>query len=341
MKALRKLYSKPGLWLDEVPKPTVGARDVLVQIHHTAICGTDLHIYNWDDWAQSDVPVPMTVGHEFMGTIVALGEQVQGYQIGDRVSGEGHLVCGICRNCRTGSAHVCADTKGIGRHAPGAFAEFMVLPAENVYRLPEDMPDVLGAILDPLGNAVHTALSFDLIGEAVLITGAGPIGIMAAKVAKHVGAKVVVLTDINPNRLALAAQMTDAITVNVAEENLSEVQHKLRLSDGFGVGLEMSGSAHALASMINTLRPGGQIALLGILPNNAPVDWQKIIFKGIMLKGIYGREMYQTWYKMVAMLQGGLEMQSIITHHFPYTEFESGFKLMNSGLTGKVILHWR
>lgn len=340
MKALRKLYSKPGIWLDEVEKPVIQPDQVLIKINKTAICGTDIHIYQWDEWAQGAVPVPMTIGHEYAGTIVEVGAHVHGYQIGDRVSGEGHITCGLCRNCRCGQAHLCAKTVGVGIQRPGCFAEYLALPASNVVPLPETISDTMGAILDPLGNAVHTTLSYDLTGENVLITGAGPIGIMAASVARFVGAAQVVITDFNEYRLNLVREMNAAVAVNLKTESLESVMTRLQLTEGFDVGLEMSGNANALGQMIDNMRPGGNIALLGILPNGAGIDWQQVIFKGLRLKGIYGREMYQTWHKMLNLLQSGLPITPIVTHHLPMSEFAKGFELMSSGQTGKVILEW-
>jgi threonine 3-dehydrogenase len=340
VKALRKLYSKPGIWLDEVEKPTIKPDEVLIKIHKTAICGTDIHIYQWDEWAQGAVPVPMTIGHEYAGTIVEVGAHVHGYQIGDRVSGEGHITCGLCRNCKSGRAHLCEKTVGIGIQRPGCFAEYLALPASNAVHLPEAISDTFGAILDPLGNAVHTTLSYDLVGENVLITGAGPIGIMAASVARFVGAAQVVITDVNEYRLNLVREMNAAIPVNLKTESLEAVMARLQLTEGFDVGLEMSGNPNALIQMIANMRPGGKIALLGILPSGAGIDWQQVIFKGLQLKGIYGREMYETWHKMLNLLKTGLPIVPIVTHQFPMSEFALGFELMSSGQTGKVVLEW-
>ncbi len=340
MKALRKLYAREGIWLADEAMPTYSANELLIKIKHTAICGTDIHIYNWDDWAQKNVPVPLTIGHEFMGTVVAMGDQVAGFQIGDRVSGEGHLTCGICRNCRTGFAHCCAQTEGIGYHRVGCFAEYFVLPASNAVHLPESIPDEIGAILDPLGNSVHTALSFDLVGENVLITGAGPTGILAAMVARKAGAGKIVITDIHQHRLALVREITDAHPLNPQTDNLTEVMKQLDIHDGFDVGLEMSGSPAAFNQMLDSMRAGGKIVLLGFLPNNTEIPWSQLNFKGLTLKGIWGREMYQTWYKMISLLENGLNVEPIITHRFDVADFEQAFLLMRSGQTGKVILNW-
>jgi threonine 3-dehydrogenase len=340
MKALVKLHSAPGLTLTEVPNPVPGPQDVLIKIRKTAICGTDIHIWKWDDWAQKTIPVPMHVGHEYIGEIVAIGSAVNGFAIGERVSGEGHITCGICRNCRAGRRHLCRNTIGVGVNRAGAFAEYLVIPADNVYKIPNDISDDLAAILDPLGNAAHTALSFNLVGEDVLITGAGPIGLMAVAIARHVGARHVVVTDVNEYRLKLAEQMGATRAVNVMHTSLSQVMQELGMAEGFDVGLEMSGIPSALQTMLENMNHGGKIALLGILPKDTAIDWSQVIFKGLELKGIYGREMFETWYKMVAMLQSGLDLSPIITHHFPVTQFEQGFATMLSGQSGKVILNW-
>ncbi|MBF0206824.1 MAG: L-threonine 3-dehydrogenase [Oligoflexia bacterium] len=344
MRALVKKYSKPGLWMEEIPKPKIREREVLIKIKKTAICGTDVHIYQWDEWSRKTIPVPMQVGHEFVGEIVELGSATDGYalKVGMRVSGEGHLVCGTCRNCRAGARHLCVNTKGIGVHLPGCFAEYLALPAMNVFPLPPEITDDQAAILDPFGNAVHTALSFNLVGEDVLITGAGPIGIMAGAVAKHVGARKVVITDVNEYRLELARKIgiTTAVNVSNQKQSLKEVMHDLGMTEGFDVGLEMSGAAVALSGMLDVVRMGGKIALLGIIPAQALVPWQQVIWKGLVVKGIYGREMFETWYKMVAMLQSGLNINPILTHTFPIERFQEGFEVMSAGNSGKVILEW-
>ncbi|TVQ82579.1 MAG: L-threonine 3-dehydrogenase [Micavibrio sp.] len=341
MKALVKKEPKPGLWLaEDTAEPEVGINDVLIKIRKTAICGTDIHIWQWDDWAAATIPVPMTIGHEYVGEVAGFGAGVQGLKKGMRVSGEGHLVCGRCRNCRAGKRHLCRNTKGVGVNRPGAFAEYLVIPAENVFPVPDNISDDLAAIFDPLGNAVHTALSFDLVGEDVLITGAGPIGVMAAAIVRHAGARHVVITDVNPYRLELARKMNVSRAVNVAEEDLRDVMQKLGMTEGFDVGLEMSGNAAAFNQMIEAMNHGGNIAVLGIPPKDTVVDWTKIVFKGLFIKGIYGREMYETWYKMTTMLQSGLDLSPIITHHFSANDFEKGFDVMGSGKSGKVILDW-
>ncbi|MBF0298870.1 MAG: L-threonine 3-dehydrogenase [Oligoflexia bacterium] len=340
MKALVKRYPKKGLWLEEVPVPIIRDDQVLIKIKKTAICGTDIHIYQWDEWSQKTIPVPMHVGHEFVGEIIEVGALVRGPKVGDRVSGEGHIVCGHCRNCRAGKRHLCINTKGIGVHLPGSFAEYLALPAENVFPLPNDISDNEASVLDPFGNAVHTTLSFDLIGEDVLITGAGPIGIMAGAVAKHVGARKVVITDVNEYRLELAKKMGIQYVINIKNKNLKDVEKEIGMTEGFDIGLEMSGSADALNGMLDVMRMGGKIALLGIIPSTAAISWDKVIFKGLLMKGIYGREMYETWYKMVAMLQSGLNIDPIFTHYFPIERYEEGFEIMSAGKSGKVILDW-
>jgi threonine 3-dehydrogenase len=340
MKALVKKFAKKGIWLDEVEKPKPGPNDVLIKIKKTAICGTDVHIYNWDEWSQRTIPVPMQVGHEFVGEVAELGDEVVGFKLGDRVSGEGHVVCGHCRNCRAGARHLCINTTGIGVNIPGAFAEYLVMPAVNVFHIPDAISDEEASIFDPFGNAVHTALSFDLVGEDVLVTGAGPIGIMAAAVAKHVGARKVVLTDINDYRLDLAKKLGLSYCINISKKCIKQVIKDIGMTEGFDVGMEMSGSQKAFNDMLWSMRAGGKIALLGILPNGAGVDWDKIIFKGLSIKGIYGREMFETWYKMTALLQSGLDIKPVITHHFPLKDFEKGFELMASGNSGKIILDW-
>lgn len=340
MKTLAKSYPKEGIWMEEAEIPTVGHNDVLIKIKKTAICGTDVHIYNWDEWSQKTIPVPMAIGHEFVGVIEALGQEVQGFKIGDRVSGEGHITCGHCRNCRAGRRHLCRSTVGVGVNRTGAFAEYLSIPAVNAFKLPDDISDDLAAIFDPFGNAVHTALSFDLVGEDVLITGAGPIGIMAAAVCKHVGARHVVITDVNQYRLDLAKKMGATCTVNVINEDLTQVMKSLGMTEGFDVGLEMSGVPSAVQSMLATINHGGKIAMLGIPPSDMTVDWNQVIFKGLQIKGIYGREMFETWYKMVSLLQSDLDISPIITHQFSVDEFQKGFDIMRSGQSGKVILEW-
>lgn len=340
MKALVKKYPEKGLWLEEVEKPQAKEGEVLIKIHKTAICGTDVHIYNWDEWSQATIPVPMTIGHEFVGEIVELGEGVKGYQVGDLVSGEGHIVCGKCRNCLGGRQHLCKHTQGIGVNRTGIFAEYAAIPASNIWLCDKSIPEELLSVFDPFGNATHTALSYDLLGEDVLITGAGPIGIMAAAIAKHAGARHVVITDINEYRLNLALKMGATRAVNVAKEKLEDVVEELGMKEGFDVGLEMSGNGAAFNSMISNMVNGGKIAMLGIQGPGTHVDWNKIVFNGLFLKGIYGREMYETWYKMQSMLQSGLDLSPIVTHQFHYTEFEKGFEAMISGNSGKVVLNW-
>ncbi|WP_293934216.1 L-threonine 3-dehydrogenase [Iodobacter sp.] len=340
MKALSKLTAAPGLTMNQVEKPVIGHNDLLIKIKKTAICGTDMHIWKWDDWAQKTIPVPMHVGHEYVGTVVEIGSEVQGFKIGDRVSGEGHITCGHCRNCRAGRRHLCRNTVGVGVNRPGAFAEYLMLPAFNAFPIPDDISDDLAAIFDPFGNAVHTALSFNMVGEDVLITGAGPIGIMAVAIAKHVGARHVVITDVNDYRLDLARKMGATRAVNVLNEDLKDVMADLKMTEGFDVGLEMSGNPQAFRTMLETMQHGGKVALLGIPPSDTAIDWNQVIFKGLEIKGIYGREMFETWYKMVALIQSGLDITPIITHHFPVDEFEAGFAAMLSGQSGKVILSW-
>jgi threonine 3-dehydrogenase len=341
MPALEKSHPREGLWMIRAPVPEIGPDDVLIKVNKTGICGTDIHIWNWDDWASHTVPVPLITGHEFAGEIVELGRDVTGLKIGQRVSGEGHLVGVDSRQSRAGKFHLDPGTRGIGVNVQGAFARYLRLPAFNVVPLPDDIPDDIGAILDPLGNAVHTALSFDLLGEDVLITGAGPIGIMAAAVARHAGARHVAITDINADRLALAKLVVPSVhAVDVTRDDLKEVIGKLGMKQGFDVGLEMSGSQAAMDQMIDALVMGGRIALLGIPPGKSPVDWGRIVFKAITIKGVYGREMFETWYKMIAMLQNGLDVSKVITHRFPVADFEQGFAAMKSGKSGKVVLDW-
>ena len=341
MKALVKKYPQRGLWMEDVPEPSTGANDVKIKIHKTAICGTDLHIYNWDEWSQKTIETPRIIGHEYVGEIVEVGESVTNWKVGELVSGEGHIVSGKCRNCLAGNGHLCKDTVGVGVNRDGAFAEYLVIPQENVRRCEKNIPEEMYAIFDPFGNAVHTALSFELTGEDVLITGAGPIGIMAAAVCQHVGARYVVITDIKDERLELAKKLGIKYTVNTAKEKLSDVMEELNIREGFDVGLEMSGSEIALNTMIDHMIHGGKIALLGLLKSDSRVDWSKIIFNGLIIKGIYGRQMHETWYKMSAMLQGGLDISKIITHRMSVMDFEEGFAAMNSGSSGKVILDWR
>ncbi len=340
MKALSKLKAETGIWMTDAQKPEMGHNDLLIKIRKTAICGTDMHIYNWDDWAQATIPVPMVVGHEYVGEVVDMGQEVRGFNIGDRVSGEGHITCGHCRNCRAGRVHLCRNTIGVGVNREGSFAEYLVIPAYNAFKIPDNISDELASIFDPFGNAVHTALSFDLVGEDVLITGAGPIGIMAAAVAKHVGARHVVITDINPYRLELAEKMGATRAVNVAEQKLEDVMAELGMTEGFDVGLEMSGVPVAFNSMLNNMNHGGKIAMLGIPPSDMAVDWNQVIFKGLVIKGIYGREMFETWYKMASLIQSGLDISPVITHQFHIDDFQKGFDTMGSGESGKVILNW-
>ncbi|MTI43022.1 L-threonine 3-dehydrogenase [Roseibium hamelinense] len=341
MKALQKSEPSEGLWMTRAPVPEIGPDDVLIRINKTGICGTDIHIWNWDEWAEKTVPVPLITGHEFAGEIVEVGKNVHDLKIGQRCSGEGHLIGKTSRQSRAGKFHLDPETRGIGVNEQGAFAEYLKLPAFNVVPLPDEIDDEIGAILDPLGNAVHTALSFDLIGEDVLVTGAGPIGIMAAAVARHVGARNVVITDINQDRLDLVAEVADVVPVNVAHEDLKAVVSKLGMREGFDVGLEMSGNQIALDQMVERLVMGGHIALLGIPPGKSPVDWSRIVFKAITIKGVYGREIFETWYKMIAMLQNGLDVRKVITHRFDVGDFKDGFLAMKSGKTGKVVLNWR
>ena len=340
MKALVKKYPQRGLWLEDVPEPITGPGDVKIKIHKTAICGTDLHIYNWDEWSQKTIQTGRVVGHEYVGEIVEVGTNVTNWKVGELVSGEGHIVCGHCRNCLAGNGHLCKETVGVGVNRDGAFAEYLVIPQENVRRCEKNIPEEMYAIFDPFGNAVHTALSFDLTGEDVLITGAGPIGIMAAAVCKYVGARYVVLTDINDVRLELARKLGIQHTVNTATHKLEDVMEQLGIREGFDVGLEMSGSEIALNTMIDHMIHGGRIALLGLLKSDTRIDWSKVIFNGLIIKGIYGRQMHETWYKMSAMLQGGLDISGIITHRMDIRDYEKGFEAMNSGKCGKVILDW-
>jgi threonine 3-dehydrogenase len=340
LKALVKKEAAPGIWLDDVPEPKVGPNDVLIEIAKTAICGTDMHIYNWDAWAQKTIPVPMAVGHEYSGRIVEIGSEVRGLGIGDRVSGEGHITCGYCRNCRAGRRHLCINTVGVGVNRPGAFAEYLSIPAINTFKLSDSISDDIASILDPFGNATHTALAFNMVGEDVLITGAGPIGIMATAIARFVGARHVVITDVNDYRLELARKMGATRAINVQRESLDDTMKELGMQEGFDVGLEMSGNAAAFREMLRTMHHGGSIAILGIPPGDTAIDWSQVIFKGLTLKGIYGREMFETWYKMASLLQSGLKLEPIVTHHFGVREFQKGFETMGSGKSGKVILDW-
>lgn len=340
MKALVKKEAAPGLWLEDVPEPVVGINDVLIKIKRTAICGTDLHIYNWDDWAQKTIPVPMTVGHEFVGEIVDVGSNVNDYRPGQIVSGEGHVVCGRCRNCMAGRRHLCNQSSGIGVNRPGAFAEYLSLPMSNVWEHREGIDLDVASLFDPFGNAVHTALQYDLLGEDVLITGAGAIGAMAAAVCRHAGARHVVITDINQDRLDRAKTLGATYTVNVAEEELSTVREKLGMSEGFDVGLEMSGNASAFKDLLANMCHGGKVSILGIPSDSVAIDWNTVIFNMLTLKGIYGREMYETWYKMSVMIDSGLDISNVITHRLNYDEFQQGFDVMNAGSAGKVILNW-
>jgi threonine 3-dehydrogenase len=340
MKALVKARSERGLWLEDIPEPTMGINDVLIRVLYTGICGTDVHIYNWDDWAQKTIPVPMAIGHEFVGKIVAVGSNVNDFFPGDIVSGEGHVVCGRCRNCLAGRRHLCVSTQGVGVNRPGAYAELISLPMTNIWRHHPGVNLEVAAIFDPFGNAVHTALSFPVLGEDVLITGAGPIGIMAIPVVRHAGARNVVITDLNPFRLDLARKMGATLAINPTETPLSEVQKQLKMTEGFDVGLEMSGNPQALSDMIANMSHGGKIAALGIPSKSIPMDWRPVIFNMITIKGIYGREMYETWYKMSVMLDSGLDISPVITHRYAYGDFEKGFAAMISGNTGKVVLDW-
>ena len=340
MKALVKSKREPGLWMEDVPVPTIGPNDVLIRIHTSAICGTDMHIWNWDSWSQKTIPVPMHVGHEYAGVIEQIGDEVEGYKVGDRVSGEGHIVCGHCRNCKAGKRHLCPNTVGVGVNRPGSFAEYLALPATNLFKLRDGISNEMAAIFDPFGNATHTALSFNMVGEDVLITGAGPIGCMGAAIARFVGARNVVITDVNEYRLELARKMGATRAVNVSKESLKSVMAELGMTEGFDVGLEMSGNGNAFRGMIDGMVNGGRVALLGIFPEDVAIDWGKVIFKGLFMKGIYGREMFETWYKMAAMIEAGLDISQVITHRFPIDDFRQGFEVMGSGKSGKVILDW-
>jgi len=341
MKALVKSKSEPGLWLEEVEKPRIGINDVLIRVHRTGICGTDVHIYKWDDWARQTIPVPLVIGHEFVGEIAETGANVADFYPGDIVSGEGHVVCGRCRNCLAGRRHLCAHTLGVGVNRPGAFAEYIALPMTNIWRHHDGIDQDVAAIFDPFGNAVHTALSFPVLGEDVLVTGAGPIGIMAAAVARHAGARYVVITDVNDYRLALARKMGVTLALNIRERSLPEVQKQLGMTEGFDVGLEMSGNAAAFRDMLANMSHGARIAMLGIPAGEMAIDWRTVVFNMLTIKGIYGREMYETWYKMSVMLQSGLDISPVITHRFHYTDFQEGFEVMSTGQSGKVILDWQ
>ncbi len=340
MKALVKAKAEPGIWMERVPVPEIGPTDVLIKVKKSAICGTDVHIYNWDEWAAKTVPVGLVTGHEFVGEVVETGSAVTEYKPGQRVSGEGHIVCGHCRNCRAGRGHLCRNTKGVGVNRPGSFAEFVAIPQHNVVPIPDDIPDEIAAIFDPLGNAVHTALSFDLVGEDVLVTGAGPIGIMGALVAQCVGARKVVITDINPGRLELARNLGIHHCIDPAKENLRDVMGRIGMTEGFDVGLEMSGAAPALRDMIAAMNNGGRVAILGIPPTGFAIDWNQVIFKMLHIKGIYGREMFETWYKMIALVQGPLDVSGLITHRMGIDDFQKGFDAMRGGTAGKVVMDW-
>lgn len=341
MKALVKSRAERGLWLEEIPEPEIGINDVLIRVLRTGICGTDVHIYEWDEWARKTIPVPMAIGHEFVGEIVATGSNVSDFYPGDTVSGEGHVVCGRCRNCLAGRRHLCAHTLGVGVNRPGAFAEFISLPMTNIWRHNPGIDGEIAAIFDPFGNAVHTALSFPVLGEDVLITGAGPIGLMAIPVVRRAGARHVVVTDMNPFRLDLARRMGATLAVNPAQDPLAQVQKRLGMQEGFDVGLEMSGNPAALRDMIGNMSHGGKIAMLGIPADESPMDWRRVIFNMLTIKGIYGREMYETWYKMSVLLESGVDISPVITHRYDFRDFERGFAAMTSGQTGKVILDWR
>ena len=340
MKALVKKKAAVGLWLEDVPVPECGINDVLIKINKTSVCGTDVHIWNWDAWAQKTIPVPMWVGHEFVGTVAAMGSNVSDLAVGDTVSGEGHIVCGRCRNCLAGRRHLCPRTSGVGVNRPGAFAEYLSIPVTNVWHADPSIPLDILSIFDPFGNATHCALAFKVLGEDVLITGAGPIGIMATAIAKHAGARFVVVTDVNPYRLALAKKMGATIALDVSERSIADAQKELGMQEGFDVGLEMSGNGDAFKDMIDNMCHGGNISMLGIPNDDLAIDWNKVIFNMITIKGIYGREMYETWYMMQSMITTGLDISEVITHRFPYTEFEQAFEIMRSGRSGKVILNW-
>ncbi len=340
MKALVKAKAERGIWMEDIEKPSPGHNDVLIEVKRTAICGTDIHIFKWDDWARKTIPVPLAVGHEFYGKIVDFGSEVVGFEVGDRVSAEGHITCGVCRNCRAGRRHLCMNTQGVGVNRPGAFAEYISVPAFNVFKLPDAVTDEMASILDPFGNATHTALSFDLVGEDVLITGAGPIGIMAVAIARFAGARHVVITDVNDYRLSLATKLGATRALNVSRDSLDDTMKELGMTEGFDIGMEMSGNPRAFTDLLRTMHHGGKVALLGIPPEQTAIDWNQVIFKGLVLKGIYGREMFETWYKMSSMLQSGLDISPIITHRFAVDDFQEAFELMESGQSGKIILDW-
>lgn len=340
MKALAKLKAEPGIWLTDVPIPKVGPNDVLIKIKKASICGTDMHIYNWDEWAQEVIPVPLVIGHEFAGEIVELGHEVTSFKIGDRVSGENHIACEFCRNCRAGRRHICRKNESIGITRQGCLAEYLLMPSVNVYPLPSTLSDTIASVLNPLGNAVHTALSFSLPGEDVVITGAGSIGMMAVAVARHAGARHIVITDINDYRLTLAKEMGASLAINTTKSTLEDAMNSLGMHEGFDVGLEVSGSSIAFNGMLDAMNHGGKIALLGFLPQNTQINWNHIILKGLEVKGIYGREMFETWYKMISMLQSGLNISPVITHEFPMEQYEEAFAVMQSGKSGKVVLDW-
>jgi threonine 3-dehydrogenase len=340
MHALVKHHAARGIELRDVEVPAVGHNDIRIRVKRTAICGTDMHIFNWDAWAQKTIPIPMVVGHEYCGEVVEMGSEVTGLAIGDRVSGEGHITCGFCRNCRAGRRHLCRNTVGVGVNRPGCFAEYVVIPAVNAFKLSDAIDDEIAAILDPLGNAVHTALAFDVVGEDVLITGAGPIGIMAAAIVRFVGARHVVITDVNDYRLGIAKQMGATLAVNVTRDSLDSAMKQLGMKEGFDVGLEMSGNASALRDMLRTMHHGGSIAMLGIPPNEVSIDWNEVILKGLTIKGIYGRQMFETWYKMAALLQSGLNVRPVITHRVSYTDYQHAFDIMGKGESGKVVMEW-
>jgi threonine 3-dehydrogenase len=341
MHALVKARAAEGIELQDIPRPVVGPNDIMIRVKRSAICGTDVHIYNWDAWAQKTIPVPMAVGHEYCGEVVEVGSEVSGFAPGDRVSGEGHITCGHCRNCRAGRRHLCRNTVGVGVNRPGCFAEFLVIPAFNAFKLPAAIDDEIAAILDPLGNAVHTALAFDVVGEDVLITGAGPIGIMAAAIVRFIGARNVVITDVNDYRLELARKMGATLALNVTRDSLDDAMKQLGMQEGFDVGLEMSGNAAALREMLRTLHHGGSVAMLGIPSTEVAIDWNNVVFKGLTIKGIYGRQMFETWYKMAALLQSGLDVRPVITHRFPYTQYQEAFDIMRRGQSGKVVMDWQ
>jgi len=340
MKALVKSRAEPGIWMEDIAIPTIGPNDVLIRMRKTAICGTDMHIWHWDDWAKRTIPVPMAVGHEYCGEIVEVGSEVRGLAVGDRVSGEGHITCGYCRNCRAGRRHLCRNTVGVGVNRPGCFAEYLSLPAANVFKLSPAISDDIASFFDAFGNATHTALSFSLVGEDVLITGAGPIGVMAVAIARHVGARHIVITDVNPYRLDLARRMGATRAIDVRTESLEKTMQELGMEEGFDIGMEMSGVPAAFRDMLSTMHHGGSVALLGIMPKDTGIDWDQVIFKGLVMKGVYGREMFETWYKMSSMLQSGLDISPIITHRFAIDDYRAGFETMASGQSGKVILDW-